>query len=178
MYKVQNFPSNTLVETQIFKQSFKAKQITNMKSLASIVIFLCVLIEISSGLKRKCGIPTPKCQLLANGNVFFSNDYNKSCSTAPICPPGYILHRTRIGELRACCCRYENLKECPDCDMTQCKELSFSEWIDFHLKRDGPPEGICKNGKLKRIFIPNEQGKRDKCCCEPRNSPYIFASET
>jgi hypothetical protein len=62
--------------------------------------------------------------------------------------------------------------------MSMARKQTFSEWIDQHLEMDGPPEGLCKNGKLKRIFIPNEDGKQDKCCCEPRNSPFIFASET
>jgi hypothetical protein len=72
----------------------------------------------------------------------------------------------------------EYITDCPDCDMSMARKQTFSEWIDHHLEMDGPPEGLCKNGKLKRIFIPNEDGKQDKCCCEPRNSPFIFASET
>lgn len=149
-----------------------------MKVLVYIVIFLCTFEKISSKERKKCGIPTPKCQIMTNGQVFWSKDYNTSCSLAPICPPGYKLHKTRIGNLRACCCRFKILKECPDCDMSFARNQTFSQWIDMHLEREGPPEGLCKGGKLKRIFIPNEPGKKDKCCCEPRSSKYIFASET
>ena len=145
--------------------------------MKTILIVIFLLNQVFGG-RYKCGLETPKCQILSNGKVYYSKTYNTSCSLAPICPPDYKLHKTRIGKLRACCCRYKNMNVCPDCDMSQ--NGNFSEWIDLHLLRDGPPEGICKGGKIKRIFIPTEIGKKnqDKCCCEPRNSPYIFATET
>lgn len=145
-----------------------------------LVTVLCVLFfQSSHELKYKCGMATEKCQILSNGKVFWPKDFNKTCPLAPLCSPDYRLHKVRLGNLRACCCRYKTIEICPDCVM-KTRDFNFSEWIDFHLSKNftGPPEGKCSNGKVKRIFIPNEKGKADKCCCEPRTSPYIFASET
>ena len=146
--------------------------------MKTILIVIFLLNHVLGGKYQKCGFETPKCQILSNGKIYYPKSYNTSCSLAPICPPEYKLHKTRIGDLRACCCRYKSMATCPDCDMT--KNGNFSEWIDLHLLRDGPPEGTCKGGKIKRIFIPIGKGRKghDKCCCEPRNSPYIFATET
>jgi hypothetical protein len=161
-------------------QSIETSDKKNMKTVVKLLVFLCAIKGIVFAVqeRRKCGIPTEKCQIMTNGKVFWAKDYDNPCPLAPICPPGYKLHKTRLGSLRACCCRYKNLQDCPDCDMTLAKKQSFGDWIDMHLKREGPPEGLCSNGKLKRVFIPNVAGQKDKCCCEPKTSPFIFALET
>jgi hypothetical protein len=90
--------------------------VEKMKAVVKLLFFLCVIkgISLEKQDRRKCGIPTPKCQIMTNGKVFWAEDYNTTCSLAPICPPHFKLHKTRIGTLRACCCRYKHLKDCPD----------------------------------------------------------------
>lgn len=149
-----------------------------MKGNFLVLVSILAVIQSFYAAKYKCGYQAQKCQLLSNGKVFWPKDYNKTCSLAPVCPPSYKLYKIKIGDLKACCCLYKKYKEdCPDCIMNL--NLNFTQWIDYHLSSNfsSNPEGTCSNGKVKRLFIPNEAGKEEKCCCEPRNSGYIFASE-
>lgn len=137
-----------------------------------IIIFIFCIANSSAGIKKKkYGFLADKCILLSTGDVFWPSDWRTECNAIPICLSGYTLHKTMLGNLRACCCQLKRVELCPDCDMT--KTRSFYEWINLNMSRNGPPDGKCENGKLKRIFFggPNQL---DKCCCEARNSPFMF----
>lgn len=140
-------------------------------------IFLLLLCAVNvnlvaAGLKNKCGIFADKCMILANGKIFWPEDHSKKCSSVPICPSGYRLHKEDLDDLHVCCCVYKRLHECPDCDMSYKKRLNIFRWIELNLSRPGPPEGKCLNGKLKRIFYGGFK-RMDKCCCEPIDSPFL-----
>lgn len=141
-------------------------------------IFLLICVAKTAVAVRKCGIIADRCQLLTNGDMYWPPEFDKECSSIPICPRGYRLHREMIGDLPACCCKVKRIDYCPDCDMANANKMTFSEWIDLHLARNGPGDGLCEDSKVKRIFF-GDFNQLDKCCCEPRNSPFsdIFSTE-
>lgn len=140
-----------------------------MKFFVNILLLICVAKTVIA--RKKCGILAERCQLLTNGDLFWPSDWTTECNPIPICPKGYALHKEMVGNLSACCCKVKRMSDCPDCDMTDAREESFTEWIDLHLERNGPPDGICPNTKVKRIFFGGFN-QLDKCCCEPKNSPF------
>lgn len=145
-----------------------------MRGKLNLILVLCILavLAVVEGSRMKCGSLQEKCVLLSTGKLFWPSDWTTPCSLTPMCPSGYTLKKQMLGNLRACCCMLKNVQECPDCDMTGAGELSFFEWFDVHMQRNGPPDGTCPSGKFKRIFFGGPQ-QLDKCCCEPRNSPYL-----
>lgn len=156
-----------LANHSINQYQHKVYQLINMKqSVHYILLLLCVASTITSAKRKKCGFVADKCVLLANGNVFWPLNWKAECSSAPICPRGYSLHHHMLGELRACCCLLKRMEICPDCDIWKSGKQTY-KWIEMHLKRNGPPDGKCLDGKLKTIFFggPNHL---DKCCCEPK----------
>lgn len=140
----------------------------NMRFFVYIILLICVAKAIAV---KKCGIVADKCQLLINGDVFWPPDYNKTCSAVSICVKGHALYQETIGDLRACCCKVRYINECPACNMTDANQQTFSEWIDQHLAMNGPSDGLCSDTTLKRIFLGGSN-KLDKCCCEPKDSPF------
>jgi hypothetical protein len=172
-------PSYTSVTCQSPNQ-YKQKRINieiEMKLTVNIVLLLCVVNSITAVKRKKCGILVDKCELLTSGKVFWSQDYATECNHIPICPSGYRLHKQMLGKLRACCCVLKHLSNCPDCDMTKyTTRQSFFEWIEMHLDRNGPQDGLCAAGLMKRIFFGGPK-RLDKCCCEPRDSPFIYQYE-
>ena len=154
--------------------SVKIKNI--MKLIVNILMLICAVKAVIA--MKKCGILEDRCQLLTNGDMFWPSDYDRECSAIPICPKGFALHKEIIGNLRACCCKVKRISDCPDCDMTITEKEKFSEWIDLHIERNGPPDGLCSNNKVKRIFFGGFN-QLDKCCCEPKDSPftYMFSTE-
>lgn len=148
-----------------------------MKCSTASVILLFYIVNSSVGVKRKkYGYPVDKCILLSTGTVFWPADWTTECKSIPICTSGYRLHKEMLGSLRACCCKLKRIELCPDCDMTNATEKSFSEWSDLNMSQNGPLDGKCENGMLKRIFF-GEPNQLDKCCCEPRDSPFMFDFE-
>lgn len=139
-----------------------------MKFVVNVLALLCI-IKSTTGI-MKCGVLAPKCVTLSSGKVYWSSNWTAECSSIPICPNGYRLQKQMIGSLRACCCVLKRMEDCPLCDMLKVNQQTFNEWIDMHLKQNGPPDGKCSDGTLKRIFYGK---KLDKCCCEPENSPYL-----
>jgi hypothetical protein len=146
-----------------------------MKLIVNVVLLWCLVSVIDA--RKKCGFVAEKCVLLSSGKVWWPSDWTTQCSQAPICPSGYRLHKQMLGKLRACCCIIKHLNTCPDCDMSQhFTRESFHEWIELNANRNGPQDGICRPGMMKRIFF-GEPGTLDKCCCEPKDSPFIYQLE-
>lgn len=140
-----------------------------MKCLVNILLFICVTKTVVG--MKKCGILADTCQLLNNGEVFWPLDWNIQCNRIPLCPKGYALHKEILGDLRVCCCKVKRIHRCPDCDMSNVDNQSFSEWIDLNLEKNAPADGICDENMVKRIFL-GRSNQLDKCCCEPKNSPF------
>lgn len=141
------------------------------RNVLFILVLLCVSISTTEAGLQKCGFLADRCILLADGSIFWPKDYNIQCNWTPICPREYKLHKQFIGKVHACCCLLRNIHQCPDCDMSLNNINSYYQWIERNLKRNGPPDGKCPNGKLKRIFFGGP-GKLDKCCCEPKDSLF------
>lgn len=144
-----------------------------MKYTVSIIILFCISNAIAGVRKKKYGFLADKCLLLSTGDVFWPSDWTAECNAVPICTSGYTVYKAILGDLRACCCQLKKINFCPDCDMTNAKTQPFAEWIDLNMNRNGPPDGKCESGMLKRIFIGGPK-QLDKCCCEPKNSPFIY----
>lgn len=137
-----------------------------------IILLFCVVITINAKKKKKCGNLAEKCMVLSNGDVFWPSDYSTQCVHLPMCPTGYKLHKKTFGSVQACCCIYRRMKVCPDCDMSVAKKISYYQWIEMNMSRNGPPDGKCEDGKMKRIFF-GKSSKLDKCCCEPPTSRFL-----
>lgn len=122
---------------------------------------------------KKYGVVIPDCQTLSTGEVFWSPKTNiKKCPSAAICPKGHKLHEDKIGEKRVCCCLFKNVTQCPNCEMAYANRMPLWYWFNVQQNRTkGPEDGVCPTDKVKRILI--EQGKPNKCCCEPRTSPFV-----
>jgi hypothetical protein len=144
-----------------------------MKTLLFVhIVFLVSCVFDCTSARKRCGILAETCQLLSNGKVFWPLQDVKECPMTPVCHSGYILSKTRIGDLRACCCKLEKIEQCPYCDMSKMRYASFTQFFDDHIDKELlPPDGTCPPRFYKRIFI--ETGKPDKCCCEPYYSPYL-----
>jgi len=160
----------------INQPSRKAKP--KMKFCVNILILLCAATSISAIKRRRCGVVVDKCQLLTNGRVFWPLDWKKECHATPICQPGYKLHKQVVGRLRSCCCVLKKIEYCPDCDMSDVEHQSFFEWIAVHLQRNGPADGKCPDHKWKRIFNGEGPNQLDKCCCEPKDTPFVDVFNT
>ncbi|CRK95609.1 CLUMA_CG009068, isoform A [Clunio marinus] len=141
--------------------------------LAYIILFLSIVLPTVLGKKSsKCGIIADKCMLLSTGKIFWPSNWDKNCSSIPICPAGYRLHKEKLGDIRACCCLLTKIVECPDCEMPKNKNVTFEKWVKLHLDKNGPQDGKCSDGKMKRIFFADAD-QLDKCCCESKDSPFI-----
>lgn len=136
------------------------------------ILLFCMATKVAGGRYKKSGIAPEKCMLLANGNVFWPANYTTPCNPVPKCSGSYKLHKQILGDLRACCCLYRRIKTCPDCDMSRAKKQTQFQWVEMNSRLNGPPDGKCLDGKIKRIFLGGA-GKLDKCCCEPPDSPYL-----
>lgn len=143
-----------------------------MKILLKIVLIFVASSSVE-GKRKKCGILVEKCVLLSSGKIFWPSESLKTCPIAPMCPVGYNLNEQTVDGARACCCLLSKIERCPDCDMRRKNEISFDDWFDVNISRNGPPDGTCPGSKVKRIFF-GEGNQLDKCCCEPKNSPYLF----
>lgn len=142
-----------------------------MKLFATIFLALCLLTESITALKRKkFGVPAERCLVLSSGKVFWPSDYSSECNAIPICHGGYRVHKEVVRNMKVCCCIVKRMEKCPACDMSLARYQTFENWVDMHLKRNGPQDGICPSNTQKRLFY-SEPGI-DKCCCEPRNSHF------
>lgn len=123
--------------------------------------------------RSKSGVVVSKCQLLSNGEVLWGpKTTKKQCTYAPICLSGYKLAKNIIDDKRYCCCKLDKIEQCPNCEMAYASRMPFWYWFNIQVKvTNGPKDGFCKPERVKRIFM--EEGKADKCCCEPRTSPFV-----
>lgn len=145
-----------------------------MKSFTIKFIFLIICVTIYCGdARKKYGVVIPDCQLLSNGDVFWSpKQLTKKCSSAAICAKGLTLHEETIGDKRVCCCLLKNVTKCPNCEMAYANRMPLWYWFNVQMNRtNGPSDGVCPEDRVKRILI--ETGKPTKCCCEPRTSPFV-----
>lgn len=135
-------------------------------------LILCFVIH-NCDARRKSGVVVPKCQLLSNGQIFWGPKTTKrECTLAPLCISGYKLAKNIIDNKRYCCCELIEITQCPNCEMAYAHKMPFWYWFNVQVKvNKGPKDGFCKPDRLKRILM--EEGKVDKCCCEPRNSPFV-----
>lgn len=146
-----------------------------MKIILSFALLLSFTTLIVEG-RKKCGIKAENCLLLSTGKVFWPSDWTENCSATPICPVGYVLEKKMIGRTRACCCALKRIEQCAFCDMSLVGQQTFFNWIESHLLKNGPADGSCPGTHVKRIFFggPNQL---NKCCCEPKDSPYLSEFE-
>lgn len=145
-----------------------------MKNLLNIFLMLCIVINTAvEGKRKKCGTNAENCMLLQTGEIFWLPEATSKCPNLAMCPSGYSLRKQKFGELRACCCLLKNINQCPDCDMSKAGRVPYNVWFDDHLHRSGPPDGTCPIGTYKRQFLRHGLNEVEKCCCEPKNSPYL-----
>lgn len=145
-----------------------------MKSLKIKFIFLiiCAFVYCCEA-RKKYGIVIPDCQLLSNGDVFWTPKMaTQKCSSAAICVKGHKLHEETIDDKKLCCCMLKNVTQCPNCEMAYANRMPLWYFFNVQMNRTkGPEDGVCPDDKVKRILI--ETGKPTKCCCEPRTSPFV-----
>lgn len=148
-----------------------------MKSFVIKLIFLiiCVIMHYSCDAKKKVryGIEVPICQILSNGQIFWSpKDASARCPKEALCHKHHRLYKEKIGRINACCCQLKNLEKCPNCEMAYANRMPLWYWFNVQMNRtNGPADGICDGDRVKRIL--EETGKPTKCCCEPRSSPFV-----
>lgn len=137
------------------------------------LLILCLIIHFGEAAISKSGIMAKDCQLLSDGEVFWGPKIlKKQCPQGPLCLNGYTLAKTIIDEKRFCCCKLRKITQCPNCEMAYAHKMPFWYWFNVQFSRtNGPKDGFCKPERVKRILM--EEGKDDKCCCEPRNSPFV-----
>lgn len=141
-------------------------------TIKSFLLILCLNIHCGDAIS-KSGIIPKTCQLLSDGEVFWGPKITrKQCPLTPVCMEGFKLAKTIINEKRYCCCQLKKITQCPNCEMTYAYKMPFWYWFNVQISRtNGPKDGFCKPERVKRILM--EEGKADKCCCEPRNSPFV-----
>lgn len=146
-----------------------------MKVFLSFVLLLFYAVH-SIGGRKKCGVLADKCMLLSTGNVYWPTTWKKNCNSTPICQNGYILQKKIIEQgsqkVRACCCLLKRIEQCSFCDMSLEKQQTLPQWIEMHQRKTGPQDGSCPETHVKRIFFGGPL-QLDKCCCEPKDSPYL-----
>lgn len=144
-----------------------------MKTIKISLLILCIAFCYCNAKKLLSGIMAKKCQLLSNGDVFWGpKALKRSCPIMPLCGPGFKLAKHRVEDKRYCCCQQRDLSQCPNCEMAYANRMPFWYWFGIQVNRtNGPVDGFCKSDRVKRILM--EEGKPDKCCCEPRTSPFV-----
>lgn len=170
LYKIQ---TAGIDQFSCLSDSEKSFSDYKMKANLNLILVLCTMMATVESKYNKCGEMQETCVLLSNGNLFWPSDWTKSCSLTAMCPPGYYLKKQMLGKLRACCCMLRNIVQCPDCEMRRANQISFSDWFDWNISRNGPPDGTCPSSKVKRILFGKGLNQLDKCCCEPLDSPFL-----